>query len=73
MRYIKARHKADVKKDIWERHVAMTLWGIKQTFGKDSRYKTYDELLIMTEPKKQIDNRSAKQIYDDTMSMFKRE
>ena len=70
--YINGMYKQDMKKDIWERHVAMTLYAIKQGMGKDTKYKSYDELLSMLDKKQDTDKRTPQEIYQDTMNLFKR-
>lgn len=75
MRYLKAKHEQEIKKSIWERHIANSLWNIKQMMGKDEKYKSYEDLLKMLEPKEKhkVDTRTANEIYEDTMNLFKRE
>lgn len=43
--------------------------------GKDEKYKSYEDLLKMLEPKEKhkVDTRTANEIYEDTMNLFKRE
>lgn len=73
VKYLKAKHEQHTKHELWERHVANSLWKIAQSISNDKNFKSYEEILNEIKPKKETDKRTAKEIYEDTMGMFKRE